>query len=374
MKKFTCPYCYEKHTDENCFFKCSYNIVGVKKECKYDFPKNSDGTIDHKYIKKCLKCDSAKLSRFCPNNKNGRLWEIPDRACNDNFSIALIGAKSSGKTNYIAVLINEIKKKMAKSFDCSLIMINQRTVDNYKTIYYKPLYENSTVVQVTDSGETEPLICAIDFFETKKNKSKVKDSITLSLYDTAGENFDREDTMLCNTQYIANAQGIIVLLDPLQIPSIRDQLQNKITLPPKNTDTPDILSLVINNIRDRKKITGTIDIPVALAFTKIDLLLKYNIIPEDSCLQMESEHVATGAFVKSDFENTNIEMTDLLENMLDDELTQLLKTFSKYSFFGVSALGENPNGASLNGQPKPIRVLDPLLWLLSLEKKIKSVN
>ena len=45
MKKFTCPYCYEQHSDNDCTYKCSYNIVGVNKSCKYDFEKNPDGTI-----------------------------------------------------------------------------------------------------------------------------------------------------------------------------------------------------------------------------------------------------------------------------------------------------------------------------------------
>jgi hypothetical protein len=53
---------------------------------------------------------------------------------------------------------------------------------------------------------------------------------------------------------------------------------------------------------------------------------------------------------------------------------QLLKQFSKHAFFGVSALGENPVGGSqLMGEPQPVRVLDPLLWLLSMKKYIKTI-
>ena len=112
-----------------------------------------------------------------------------------------------------------------------------------------------------------------------------------------------------------------------------------------------------------------------MAFTKTDLLAKYDILPEDSCLREESAHTSNGVFVKSDFENTNIEMQSLLENFLEDELAQLLKQFSNYAFFGLSALGDNPdNSNKLARQPEPIRVLDPLLWLLAMEKKIKTVK
>ena len=144
---------------------------------------------------------------------------------------------------------------------------------------------------------------------------------------------------------------------------------------PKNTDTTDIIKLVINIIKSRRKIKGCIDIPIAMAFTKTDLLSKYDILPEDSCLREESAHTSNGVFVKSDFENTNIEMQSLLENFLEDELAQLLKQFSNYAFFGLSALGDNPdNSNKLARQPEPIRVLDPLLWLLAIEKKIKTVK
>lgn len=377
--KFICPYCYEKHGANECIYRCAYNSSGVlkksdgsSKQCKFDFEKNVDGTIPAKYVKKCTKCDNAKLIRFCPTkSQKGKMLEIPERACGNTFSIALIGAKQSGKSNYIAVLVNEIKKKMSRSMDCSLIFCNQQTNDAYLSTYYKPLYENATTVKGTDANDdAPPLIYSIDFYKA----NKIRNSITMSLYDTAGENLDNENSMLCNNQYISNASGIIILLDPLQLPTIRKALAGKVELPDQNSDTTDILRRVINLIQDQKKIKGNIDIPVALAFTKIDVLAKYDALPDDNCLRRESGHIANGGFVKSDFEETQKAITDLLSNFMEDEVEQLLKHFTRYSFFGVSSLGENPTGGvKLSGEPNPIRVLDPLLWLLSINKYIKTI-
>ncbi len=371
--KFICPYCYEKHSTKDCVYKCSYNIPGSSKTCKYDFPKNADGTIPQKYVGKCMKCDSAKLSRFCPSSiRGGRMLEIPERACKNAFSIALVGAKQSGKSNYIAVLINEIKKKMSRNLNCSLMFCNQDTNVAYRNTYFKPLYENSVPVVGTDThADAPPLIYSVDFFDPKSHK--IKDSVTLSLYDTAGENFNTEEQMLCKTQYIANASGIIVLLDPLQLPSVRARLEGKVELPDKNNDTTDILNYVINLIRSFKKIKGNINIPIALTFTKMDVLARYDILPEESCLRSESEHIAKGAFVKSDFENTNIEITSLLENFLVDDLVSLIDTFTCHAFFGVSSFGDNPENGKLKGEPAPIRVLDPLIWMLAINKYIKTI-
>ena len=377
--KFICPYCYEKHKITDCIYRCAYNSSGAlknsdgsTKQCKFDFQKNTDGTIPTKYIAKCSKCDNAKLIRFCPiKSQKGKMLEIPERACGNTFSIALIGAKQSGKSNYIAVLVNEIKKKMSRNMDCSLIFCNQQTNDSYLSTYYKPLYENATTVKGTDANDdAPPLIYSIDFYKA----NKIHDSVTLSLYDTAGENLEDENSMMCNNQYISNASGIILLLDPLQLPSIRSKLAGRVDLPDQNSDTTDILRRVINLIKDQKKIKGIIDIPIALAFTKMDVLAKYDALPDESCLRSQSGHIAKGGFVRSDFEETNKEIMALLENFMVDEVEQLLKQFSKYSFFGVSSLGENPaGGVKLSGEPNPIRVLDPLLWLLSIKKYIKTI-
>lgn len=378
-KKFICPYCYEKHNTKNCIYKCTYNSSGIlkssdgsTKRCKFDFQKNADGTIPLKYISKCQKCDNAKLIRFCPmRSQKGKMFEIPERVSENTFSIALIGAKQSGKSNYIAVLVNEIKKKMSRNFDCSLIFCNQQTNDTYQNTYYKPLYENAITVKGTDANDdAPPLIYSIDFYKS----NKIRNSITVSLYDTAGENLDNENNMLCNNQYISNANGIIILLDPLQLPSIRKKLEGKVELSDQNSDTTDILGRVINLIKEQKKIKGNINIPIALAFTKIDVLAKYDALPDESCLRNQSEHIAKGGFVRTDFEETNREIIALLENFMADEIEQLLKQFTKYSFFGVSSLGENPTGGvKLSGEPNPIRVLDPLLWLLSINKYIKTI-
>ena len=47
---------------------------------------------------------------------------------------------------------------------------------------------------------------------------------------------------------------------------------------------------------------------IALAFSKMDVLEKYDVLPRDACLRDESEHLAKRAFVQSDFVNTQHEM------------------------------------------------------------------
>lgn len=379
MKKFKCPYCYEQHDIRTSGIKCSYNIPGKPNvRCFTNVKKDTKGwIIADKDKMKCLKCKHASVSVYC----NSIEKTIPRVYIEEgkSLSIALLGARNSGKSNYIGVLVNEIRKKMVgkQSFNCSLdLTASEESNEYYNRYYYNRLFNEGLTPISTIPGEIPPLIFPLRFLNNKKVAA-------LTFYDTAGENLDSQDTMEINNRYISNADGIVLLLDPLQIPSIRDRLRDKISddkeyknvVRSQNTDITEVLSRIIQNIRNMKKIKGTIKIPVALVFTKIDALEKYGLLSEGSCLLKESEHLSRGVFVRTDFESVNIEMQTLLENWLDAELIQLLKNFEKFAFFGITALGAVPNGEELfNGKVNPRRVLDPLLWILAEKGYIKKVR
>jgi len=375
--RFTCPYCYDEHTAMDCGLQCSYSVTGkpdIKcskdkdKVVKYDDANGYDW-IPQKNKKACLKCTDAVKKLYCSVRADK---EIPIEFLSmKSLPIALLGAKASGKSNYIGVLINEIKRTMSGPFNCSLSMTSSpESHKAYKESYYLPLYEQKKTVQGTDAGiEIPPLIFPLRFMDKKDN---IQNMAALTFYDTAGENLDDRKAMEEFNDYIANAHGIILLLDPLQVPDIRAKLKSKgfTALPDQNSDTIELLDRITNIIRGQRNIQGKIDIPLALVFTKIDVLEQYNILPSGHCLMDESEHIKQGVFTNSDFENTNLEMRNLIGNYASVLLTNI-KAYKRYSFFGISALGANPNGRNLTAEIRPRRVLDPLLWLLAVNDYIK---
>lgn len=372
MAKFTCPYCYGKHELNDCNMRCSDNLGGVPRvKCGQGVEKDPSTFYIPKASKgKCMHCREASLDVYC--NEVNKI--IPrDYLSGSGLTVALVGAKASGKSNYIGVLVNEIKRKMSHSFNCSLnICCSEESKRYYDENYYNPLFVDGYAVGATDKAEIPPLLFPLNFMD---NKNRIKNSASLTFYDTAGESLDSADDMKVFNRYIPNADGIILLLDPLQLPPVREKLQGKIDLPEQNTDVVEILSRIVTNIRSVKKIKGNIKTPLAVAFTKIDALIKYGVINSESVVASESEHLKRGVFVQSDFESVNIELRDMLENWLIDELLQHMKSFEKFSFFGVSALGDVPNGMKLSGAKiKPLRVLDPLLWLLAENNYIKKVK
>lgn len=371
---FTCPYCYDTHEIKDCSMICSYVVKNGY--CPDNVSFDSSLYIDKKFYKKCLNCTRAKKDVYCPESiRMGTNLVVPMRCVNNKgIPIALVGAKATGKSNYIGVLVNEIRKRMTSSFDCSITMnCDKVSKEQYDEIYYRPLFIDKQQIGATDSGFTPPMIFPIDFRSGKQ--------VVLTFYDTAGENFDDKDTMINNTGYLSYSKGIILLIDPLQIQEIRDVIGNRIPLPEKNTDAIDILDKVIDNIENfTNNSKKPFDMPLALVFTKIDAFDGLDdIIPADSYLRYDSEYLDRGVFIKEDFENTQQAMKTLLDNFLElhSELQQKLeRRFKRYAFFGLSALGGMPddNGNLSQGGIKPRRVLDPLLWILSENNYIKTVK
>jgi hypothetical protein len=371
--KVTCPYCYTEHLITDCGLKCSYNAPGKKnKRCISGIKKDKSGWIPSYNIKKCIKCKEAAPQLFCSEvNK-----EIPIEFLSiRNLPIALLGAKASGKSNYIGVLVNEIRKEMSGPFNCSLsLTCSQESKQAYDDLYYRPLYEAGITVNATDAGvEVPPLIFPLRFLDAK---SRIINAVGLTFYDTAGENLNDKNVMHKFNRYITNAHGIILLLDPLQVPNIRNKLADNgfTALPAQNTEIYDVLTVIIEVIRSVKKIKGKIPIPIALVFTKTDVLEKYKLLPQDSCLRSESGHIKRGAFIRSEFESTSIHIQTLIDNWLDADLLNNIKQFKRYMFFGVSSLGGNPAGTKIRGGIHPRRVLDPLLWLLAEKNYIKTLK
>jgi len=367
---FTCPHCYSSHQIGECGFKCGslqenrYNSV-----CAFSVEGDTFLWVYQKHKHDCYLCKYGKLQIFCPVHPDK---EIPKEYLQlQSFPIAILGAKASGKSIYIGVLVQEISGKMALPFSCSLRFDNKiACAETYDQNYYQPLYRDGQTVMATQAGvEIHALIFPLDFWNIHKKS-------TLTIFDTAGDNLNNVDSMLLLNGYISFVHGIILLIDPLQILVIRDQLVAKgfTDLPEQNTDTATILDTVIQTIRRGRTQSDQISTPLALVLTKIDVLEEYDILPADSCLRTESEHLQYGRFVNPDFERTHSEIETLINTWMQGALMSYVRQFKHYAFFGVSALGANPSGTTLGGKVNPRRVLDPLLWLLAKENYIESLD
>jgi len=370
LAKYLCPRCFEEQNIEDVEYLCIN--TSREKSCSRATERRPFKPETKTKNLKCGECGQPLVTKICPQCS----FELPlGISTTKNYPIAIIGAKESGKSNYVAVLINQLKNEIGRSFDCSLMACGDNTLNRYKNEFYDPLYRHKTCAGATDAGEVEPLIYSLLFQRKGKLFSKaVNNAVSLTFFDTAGENLKSKASMQTHNRYLSHASGIILLLDPLQLPAVRDELEGKITLPEENTDVNTILTRTVEIIREGrnlKDLSKKIDIPIAISFTKIDAV--DSILDPASCLKNDSSHIRKGVFDKNDFNDSNEEMQSLVESWLGTELYQNVSMqFNDFAFFGLSALGSNPDVDKKIPKFRPFRVADPFLWILSREGIVKS--
>jgi hypothetical protein len=296
----------------------------------------------------------------------------------ENYIFAIIGAKESGKSHYLAVLIDYFRRHIGPSLRILLEPVNDYTIKRYKEHFYNPIFEDKQTIPSTQSGLLNinvrlPLIYSMVFSGRGLfGKKRIAKAVTLAFFDTAGEDLNAQDIMSNVNKYIYRSDGIILLLDPLQISYVRDQLDGTTQLPEQNTETSEIITRTVLLIRGARDLSSTkmIETPLAVAFSKIDTLDPLL----DPSSQLNSSPNHDECFDVLDSQAINDEVQSLISNWGQGEtlIQQVTTHFRNYCFFGLTALGCNPHGTNTIPRVMPRRVTDPFLWLLYRHKLIRG--
>lgn len=389
MPKFICPYCFEEIDSGELCFQCS-NAGCVRPDRRYTehqrgrplLPNETPVTHGTIFNVKgpnallrlfgarspseghCPECSAVTSTRACPNCHSVFPHGIDNLS---NMVIAVIGAKETGKSHYIAVLIQQIYN-LYNLFDWSLMAMDDETMRLYNDRFHKPLYTNRQTIHVTTTAKADqdvrkPLLYSLSMTSGRRLKT-----VTLAFFDTAGEDMDDEIAMRTINPYIYNASGIILLLDPLQIRTLRGKVDASFDQPDENmpgmanTAVGDVINKTTNLIYTKRRIphSKTIPIPLAVVFSKIDMLRPG--LGDDAPLYQPSRH--RGFFNIREFENNDAFVRNWVGEF-DRRFIQGMLHYRDHAFFGASALGGNPTVAGeLPFEPRPVRVEDPFLWLL----------
>jgi GTPase SAR1 family protein len=376
-----CPYCFEYFELEDTPFRCSspqsiceweddeiYKQHWGDSRKKGHIIQNNQGDV--KFVI-CDKCNQKTFKRLCPHCHK----ELPSTTGEvKNHIFAVIGSAGAGKSHYIAVLINKIQNELGPKMRILLNPLNDETRTKYRKEFYSPIFEKHETIQKTNSAMSNtsvklPLVYGLSFVkDTMFEKNKIVAYITLVFFDTAGEDLNSEDTMATVNKYIYRSNGIILLIDPLQIEDVRSKLLGKVPMPGSiSASSHDILSRVTSLIEKGQELgpRDKIDIPLAVSFTKFDAL--DSIIDDAYQIKQNSNH--SEGYNEDDVNAVNSEMKSLLMAWNQASVVQLAETKYKTSaFFGVSALGCNPHKDNKIPNVNPRRVEDPFLWLLKVNK------
>jgi hypothetical protein len=286
----------------------------------------------------------------------------------ERLNIAIVGDVTSGKSHYIAALIQQIQqgKLLRPDQQITFRTLTREREQQYTDEYFKPLFEQKQVIpfnqRATDATH-KPLIYELS---VKQADDRPPRSVNLTIYDTSGEDYVLQDRLVQYGRFVLSANAIIFLADPVTMPEIRDKLPSHIDYSTARGQSATVaLNAIIELLeRYRNKTTGSRlnSIPIAITLSKSDLL-KY-LTPISQQYSFMKPHMHKGGIDLKDLDTVDREVRKVLTDFGDPTLLPAAKSFSRLKFFATSATGYSPDEDGYFPAIEPRRCLDPVLWIL----------
>jgi hypothetical protein len=319
----------------------------------------------------CPRCKGHTGRRACPACHTGLPRDFIDSA---SPLIGIVGARASGKTVWMTVLARQLREVIAGRFSAYVAFASD-TPDGASSMgAWRADREDQIFKDHQLPPPTSPMLAqrraplALRWQQPSRGIRKGVDSTVLSFIDTAGEDLQDLDSAF-TLRYLAVSRGLIVVVDPFRFDGAATMTNvsdlQRTTGDGGPTDvverTTDVLRTE-HGVKPKKKI----EIPVAVVFTKLDAFFP---------------HLEPGNPLRADIgpqpfydEARGREIHEQVLSLMGrwgaghlDHHMQL--NYERFRYFGVSALGAEPNYVSRTvnaGGVRPHRVEDPVLWLLSM--------
>ena len=374
-RQVLCPYCFERINLSETPFLCE------NEQCEEKAAKDNKISVFYRdkipFLEKVgilppprklvhADCGDSTSIRLCPKC----MGKLPRgiESFSKIISIPIIGPMKAGKSTYIAVLIKKIQD-MALDYDWLLNAVDDETMNNYYKSYFEPLFKRKLPIRATSRTDSFNMNFRRLAFVFRVNNKQ----IMIVFNDLAGEDFHNIENLKAYKNYLYNASGIICIVDPLQLQSVRKNLmanhsEREISYA-DSFQTSYIINTIRNLFKEDKGENKLFKIPLAFAFSKIDFIKdagdKAAAIYER--VYRESQHKK--CFNENEFKNIDGIMRSWLEDIGEKDIVNQSNAFKSSGFFGFSAIGcnpetVNPDNPALDREPMSCRVEDPFLWIL----------
>ncbi len=393
-----CPYCFAKFSPDQVVFRAAhhreddedYALQEDELLNKYrdkfgleaieeleaiiepdSVPEEHHLIVDHVLVGLTDRYGIVTKRRLCPHCHN----ELPITAGKAPSNIiSIVGASQVGKSVYMTSLIHTLQHSTAGRFEAACMPLNAEISRRFREQYEAPLFERGQLLDSTQKEKRqEPYIFQFIFKDTSKAP------LSLVFFDVAGEGMVDRDYLELYASHIKNSSGILFLVDPLQIRTIRDKIRIHMgdeqgEFPARYDEPREVLITLFENFIGYEQLSKT-DIPTAIVLTKSDML--HSLKEEDSDYIQPNSNVFRNVVHRQvldlvEFENINGEVRRFIEKVDRPFKDALEVYFTNTAYFAVSALGSNPVEQKVSGLVTPIRVDEPFIWLMHRLQYIKG--
>ncbi len=275
--------------------------------------------------------------------------------------VPIIGGRSAGKTAYITAFAYQFIEDVAPRNGLTISHYNEDSEHFYENEIKTDYLSGTTRMTKTELDINKASSKAFSFFI---ESPKLKPKRLVQLYDVAGESFieNTENEMQLQYRY---CQGIIFILDPLSIPTVRNYIDDSVDERDRNSvgtlDSELVLDAFMNKLREitGKSSTEASSTPIAVVISKQDISILKQFIGEDVIAEtMDTLELEIDNY--SDAEDA-VCRKFLRECGLSNFVSNIEMKFKNNRFFTCSAIGH----VRENGRYNPKGVLEPMEWIFS---------
>lgn len=310
-----------------------------------------------------------KLQAICPNCLlEGKTTYLNDRESRP-ICVPVVGGRSVGKTAYITAFSKKFVEFVAPQNNLDIEFYNESKEAIYSEIK-ADFAHGSTRMTVRPQDLTQSSSISFSFFVQNK---ALKPERLMHIYDIAGEVFTDNNENEVQRQY-EYCQGIIFMIDPFAIPTVRARYESLLTPEDKagigKADINGIINVFINKLRE---VTGLSDrkmskVPIAIVIGKTD--------SANLCREFSDEKIDELKYINTKIEIKKSDAVDylcrkfLIENGMKSFVNAIDLKFKNNRYFAVSAIGHTRDAGTYN----PVDVLEPMEWICTkADKKLASI-
>jgi hypothetical protein len=269
--------------------------------------------------------------------------------------VSAVGLRGHGKTVYFASLFYVLKESPLPAFwqpDFFALSLSDQDI---KTVHGNArMLKDGKLPGSTPMNFPRPTmlrVAGIPLWQKRRD-------CTLVFYDTSGEAFERASELVKYARFARQAQMVMLLVS---LPDIQD--------PPHEMQT--LLNTYVIGIADLGGSTRDQDLMVV--YTKADEMADCLSAPPWDNVRSYLAAGSVGSLAQArGYQRQMYEVSNLLydftrSELKADEFANLAQTnFRSVGFSIVSALGSAPKDGQLSVAVEPLRVLDPILWMMEM--------
>ncbi len=310
----------------------------------------------------------------CPHCR-GRL--PPSFLSQRQLILSLVGAPSSGKSYYLAVLLKKLPEELIRNFNTNLqdadpsgnVHLNEMknrlfsATTREDAFISKTDFEGLMYERLMRNGQLVPLPRPFVYNLQRINDPEKRASLVF--YDNAGEHFKPSISIddSPGAMHVAASTALFFLFDPATNRSFRKALNTRrdVQLKSQGTDEQDVILAEMGvRIKKLKALDSheKIDTPLAVMVGKFDLWK--HLVPEDAIAHNDGQTLNPATI-----ESNSLRTRELLLQLCPTIVANAESISNRVMYFPISPLGHSPKEIKfgpLAGKLAPYpRNLDPIL-------------